>query len=145
VDAAKGMIAWAKENAVLSGLGSSPIRFIVDDCMKFVQREARRGKKYDAIIMDPPSYGRGPNGELWKLEDELYHLVEACMEVLSDEPLFFLINSYTTGFSPQVPANLLAYFFRDRKGRAASGELGLPIGNTSLILPCGTYARWWME
>ncbi len=142
VDASKGMVAWAKENLALSGLEKTPARFIVDDCLKFVQREARRGKTYDAIIMDPPSYGRGPNGELWKLEDELYGLVRACMDVLSAKPLFFLINSYTTGFSPQVPANLLMQLMRSGNGRISSGEVGLPIGESGMVLPCGTFARW---
>jgi len=142
VDASKGMVAWARENLAISGLESAPVRFIVDDCLKFVQREARRGKKYDAIIMDPPSYGRGPNGELWKLEDELYGLVRACMEVLSETPLFFLINSYTTGFSPQVPANLLLQLMGGGHGRISSGEVGLPIGESGMVLPCGTFARW---
>jgi len=142
VDASKGMVAWARENLAISGLESAPVRFIVDDCLKFVQREARRGKKYDAIIMDPPSYGRGPNGELWKLEDELYGLVRACMEVLSETPLFCLINSYTTGFSPQVPANLLLQLMGGGHGRISSGEVGLPIGESGMVLPCGTFARW---
>ena len=142
VDASRGMVSWARENLQLSGLEGSSVRFIVDDCLKFVQREARRGKTYDAVIMDPPSYGRGPNGELWKLEDELYGLVRACMDILGDNPLFFLINSYTTGFSPQVPANLLLHLMGSGLGKISAGEVGLPIGNTELILPCGTFARW---
>lgn len=141
VDASRGMVNWARENLALSGLGGAPARFIVDDCRKFVEREARRGRVYDAILMDPPSYGRGPGGELWKLEDELFGLVRACMEVLSDHPLFFLVNAYTTGFSPQVPANLLRSHF-GASGRIAAGEVGLPIGETDLVLPCGTFARW---
>jgi 23S rRNA (cytosine1962-C5)-methyltransferase len=142
VDASKGMTSWARENIHHSGLEGSSVRFIVDDCLKFVQREARRGKKYDAVIMDPPSYGRGPNGELWKLEDELYGLVHACMDVLAENPLFFLINSYTTGFSPQVPANLLLHLLRGSHGKISSGEVGLPIGDSEMVLPCGTFARW---
>jgi 23S rRNA (cytosine1962-C5)-methyltransferase len=141
VDASKGMVNWARENLGLSGLADSPVRFIVDDCKKFVEREARRGRTYDAIVMDPPSYGRGPNGELWKLEEELFGLVRACMEVLSDQPLFFLVNAYTTGFSPQVPANLLRSHF-GASGCITAGEVGLPIGETDLVLPCGTFARW---
>ncbi len=141
VDASKGMVSWAKDNLARSGLTPAPVRFIVDDCLKFVQREARRGKTYDAILMDPPSYGRGPGGELWKLEDELFGLVRACMTVLSENPLFFLINSYTTGFSPQVPANLLR-FLMGPEGRISAGEVGLPIGEGEMVLPCGTYARW---
>ncbi len=141
VDASKGMVAWARENLARSGLADAPVRLIVDDCKKFVEREARRGKKYDGILMDPPSYGRGPGGELWKLEDELFGLVEACLGVLSDEPLFFLVNAYTTGFSPQVPANLLRCLMRT-EGTITAGEVGLPIGETGMILPCGTFARW---
>ncbi len=143
VDAAKGMVAWAKQNLALSGLADAPVRFIVDDCMKFVEREARRGKTYDAIVMDPPTYGRGPNGELWKLEDALFDLIKSCMAVLSDDPLFFLVNAYTSGFSPQVPANLISFFLGNVGGSAQSGEIGLPIGTSNLILPCGSFARWW--
>jgi 23S rRNA (cytosine1962-C5)-methyltransferase len=141
VDASKGMVNWARENLALSGLAEAPVRLIVDDCKKFVEREARRGRTYDAILMDPPSYGRGPGGELWKLEDELYGLIKSCMSVLSDSPLFFLVNAYTTGFSPQVPANLLRAHLGG-SGVISAGEVGLPIGETSLVLPCGTFARW---
>ncbi len=143
VDASKGMVAWAKENAVLSGLGDAPIRFIVDDVLKFVARESRRGNKYDAIIMDPPSYGRGPAGELWKIEDEIFPLIEACMEILSSDPLFFIINSYTTGLSPVVMSNILNLTLGRRYGGdAKSYEIGLPITSSGLILPCGCSARW---
>ncbi|MGI6049622.1 MAG: class I SAM-dependent methyltransferase [Acetivibrionales bacterium] len=143
VDASKGMVAWAKKNVTLSNLADKPVRFIVDDCMKFVQREIRRGRVYDAIIMDPPSYGRGPKGELWKLEDELYPLVMALKEVMSDSPLFFLLNSYTTGFSPRVSANMLDLSLgRKYGGRIISDEIGLPVENSSIILPCGNSARW---
>ncbi len=143
VDASKGMVAWAKKNVSLSKLDDKPVRFIVDDCMKFVQREIRRGRVYDGIIMDPPSYGRGPNGELWKLEDELFSLVNTLRDVLSEKPLFFLLNSYTTGFSSQVSANMLELGLgRKFGGKVSCGEVGLPITDSSLILPCGTYARW---
>lgn len=143
VDAAKGMVAWAKENLTVSGLADRPVRFMTDDVLKFVQREFRRGKKYDAIIMDPPSYGRGPKGEIWKIEDALYGLVEECVNVLSDTPLFFLINSYTTGFSPAVVSNILSILIKGRyKGDVTNGEVGLPASNSDLILPCGIYGRW---
>ena len=143
VDASKGMVAWAKENVRLSGLSDKPARFIVEDCLKFVQREIRRGKFYDAIIMDPPSYGRGPNGELWKLEDELFSLVDVLKDALSDNPLFFLLNSYTSGFSSQVSANILSLAVKRNFGGIVShGEVGLPIAETGLVLPCGTFARW---
>lgn len=143
VDAAKGMVNWAKENIALSGLADRPVRFITDDCMKFVKREIRRGKKYDGVIMDPPSYGRGPNGEIWKIEDSLYHFVDQCMDVLSDNPLFFLINSYTTGFSPTVLSNILKQTVGSRyKGVYSSGEVGLPVSQSGMILPCGIYGRW---
>lgn len=143
VDAAKGMVNWAKENVALSGLADRPVRFITDDCMKFVQREIRRGKKYDGIIMDPPSYGRGPNGEVWKIENSLYSFVEQCMGVLSDKPLFFLINSYTTGFSPTVLSNILKQTIGSRyKGNYSCGEVGIPVKNSGLVLPCGIFGRW---
>lgn len=142
VDAAKGMVTWAKENASLSGLSDKPIRYIVDDCLKFVEREIRRGNKYDGIVMDPPSYGRGPKGEVWKIEDELFKIMEACAGILSDNPLFFLVNSYTTGFSPIVPANMLKILMSKYKGEVSCGEVGLPIGKGSLVLPCGIFARW---
>lgn len=144
VDAAKGMVAWAKENMHLSGLDNNNIRFIVDDCIKFVEREARRGNKYDAIVMDPPSYGRGPNGEVWKFEDSLYNLIESCLKILSDEPLFFLINSYTTGISNTVLNNILKMTILKKygNGKIESGEIGLPITRDNLVLPCGIYGLW---
>ena len=143
VDAAKGMVGWAKENAQVSGLGEKPIRWIVDDCRKFVEKEIRRGKQYDALIMDPPSYGRGPTGEVWKLEDSLYDFLELCTGVLSPEPLFVLISSYTTGLQPAVLTYLAETVFSRRfGGRAESRELGLPVENNSLILPCGAACRW---
>lgn len=144
VDAAKGMVEWAKENMHLSGLDNNHIRFIVDDCMKFVEREARRGNKYDAIVMDPPSYGRGPNGEVWKFEKSIYDLIIACMKVLSDKPLFFLINSYTTGVSCAVLNNILKMTILKKypDGNVEAGEIGLPIKRDNLILPCGIYGLW---
>ena len=143
VDAAKGMVAWGKENAKLSGLESAPIRWIVDDCGKFVEREIRRGRRYDAIIMDPPSYGRGPTGEVWKLEDNLYPFVELCAKVLSDQPLFVLINSYTTGLAPSVLTYILETVVSRRfGGRTDSQEIGLPVTETGLVLPCGATGRW---
>jgi len=146
VDAAKGMVQWAKENAELSGLGSAPIRYITDDVFKFVQREQRRGRQYEAIIMDPPSYGRGPNGEMWKLEENLFPFLESCMSILSDKPLFVLVNSYTTGFSPTVLGNLLQ-LSTSRKfgGKLDCGEVGLPITRSGMALPCGIYGRWESE
>ncbi len=143
VDAAKGMVNWAKENLSLSGLGERPVRFIVDDVMKFVQREVRRGRKYDAVIMDPPSYGRGPKGEIWKIEESLYGFVEQCKDILSDKPLFFLINSYTTGFSPTVLGNMLNVLLKGKyNGEISCGEVGIPSSSNELILPCGIYGRW---
>ena len=143
VDAAKGMVGWAKENMELSGLKDKPVRYIVDDVMKFVQREQRRGKTYDAIIMDPPSYGRGPNGEIWKIEDSLYSFVNECVKLMSDKPLFFLINSYTTGFSPTVLSNILNVTMGKKyKGSLSSGEVGIPVSSSGLVLPCGIYGRW---
>lgn len=144
VDAAKGMVEWAKENMRLSKLENNRIRFIVDDCLKFVEREARRGNKYDVIIMDPPSYGRGPNGEVWKFEDNIYNLVNASMKILSDEPLFLLINSYTTGISSTVLENILKTTILKKypKGSVEAGEIGLPIEKDNLILPCGIYGRF---
>lgn len=143
VDASKGMTAWAKENAALSGLGNAPIRYIVDDVIKFVEREKRRGNKYDCIIMDPPSYGRGPKGEIWKFEDEFYSLVCKCMEVMSDKPLFFIVNSYTTGISPTVVGNVLKLTVGKRfKGNVMADEIGLPIKSSGQVLPCGLTARW---
>ncbi len=143
VDAAKGMVAWAKDNAASSGLKDAPIRYIVDDCIKFVEREIRRGNKYDGIIMDPPSYGRGPKGEIWKFEDELYPLVEKCCQLLSDNPLFFIINSYTTGISHTVVANVLHMTVAKKyKGKVTSDEIGLPVEASKIVLPCGAATRW---
>ena len=143
VDASKGMTEWAKENMKLCGLGDHKIRFIVDDCLKFVQRESRRGNKYDVIIMDPPSYGRGPNGEVWKFEQNLDVLISACMEILSDKPLFFLINAYTTGISSTVLFNILKTTMEKKYGgKVEAGEIGLPITENDLVLPCGIYGRW---
>jgi len=143
VDAAKGMVQWAKENIQLSGLGERPVRFITDDVFKFVQREERRGNKYDAIIMDPPSYGRGPNGEMWKLENNLYPFLQSCTRIMSDNPLFVLVNSYTTGLSPTVLHNLLSMTMKSRYGGTlTSGEIGLPISRSGLTLPCGILGRW---
>ena len=146
VDAAKGMVQWAKDNARASGLEDAPIRWIVDDCAKFVEREIRRGRRYDAVIMDPPSYGRGPSGEVWKLEDSLYPFVELVSGVLSDEPLFVILNSYTTGLSPSVLTYILQTVIGGRfGGRTVSGELGLPVTRTGLALPCGAAGRWTRE
>ncbi len=143
VDAAKGMVQWAKENAALSGLSEAPIRYLVDDCIKFVEREIRRGNKYDAIIMDPPSYGRGPGGEVWKLEDKLYDFVDLCTNIVSDDPLFFIINSYTTGFAPGVIRYLCDRLLVPKfGGRTDVDELGLPVSQTGLVLPAGVTARW---
>ena len=142
VDSSKGMTTWAKENVESSGLREKPVRFIIDDVVKFVQREIRRGSKYDAIVMDPPSYGRGKNGEVWQFENNIADLVELCMQVLSDDPLFFLINSYTTGISSRVLANLLELNMKNYKGKITSGEIGLPMKNSNLVLPCGIYGRW---
>lgn len=143
VDAAKGMVAWARENAKTSGLEDAPIRWIIDDCAKFVEREIRRGKKYDAIIMDPPSYGRGPSGEIWKLEENLYPFVELVAGVLSDEPLFFIINSYTTGLAPSVLTYILeSIVTKKHGGHTESNELGLPVTVNGLALPCGAAGRW---
>ncbi len=143
VDSSKGMVTWAKENLKASGLENNPVRFIVDDVFKFVNREIRRGNKYDAIIMDPPSYGRGTNGEVWKFEENLEELVELCSKVLSDNPLFFLINSYTTGISSKVLENILSLTInKTHIGKVTSGEIGLPMTSSSLVLPCGIYGRW---
>lgn len=140
VDASKGMVQWAKENARSSGLADAPIRYLVDDCMKFVEREIRRGNKYDAIIMDPPSYGRGPGGEVWKIEDSICHFVRRCALLLSDNPLFFIINSYTTGLAPTVLSNLLQMCLP--AGKIESSEIGLNITASSMVLPCGATGRW---
>ena len=143
VDSSKGMVSWAKENMTASGLENRPIRYIVDDVVKFVNREIRRGHTYDAIIMDPPSYGRGANGEVWKFEENLPDLIELCSKVLSDKPLFFLINSYTTGISSMVLENLLNLtIVKKYKGKVIHGEIGLPMTNSPLVLPCGIYGRW---
>ena len=143
VDAAKGMVAWAKENAASSGLSDAPIRWIVDDCQKFVEREIRRGNHYDAIIMDPPSYGRGPKGEIWKIEDAIHPLVSLCSQLLSDKPLFFLINSYTTGFAASVLTYLLGLEVVSKfGGHVVSDEIGLPVTQSGLVLPCGSSGRW---
>ncbi len=146
VDAAKGMVAWAKENAAVSGLADRPIRWIVDDCLKFVEREIKRGHRYDAIIMDPPSYGRGPSGEIWKLEKDLYDFVKRCVAVLSDDPLFVIIYSYTTGLAPSVVGYLSDSLFSTRfGGSTVSSELGLPVTQSGLVLPCGATGRWTRE
>ena len=143
VDASKGMVGWAKENAKSSGLEDAPIRWIVDDCAKFVQREIRRGSRYDAVIMDPPSYGRGPGGEIWKLEDAIHPLVKLCAQLLSDKPLFFLINSYTTGLAPAVLTYMLSIEVKSKFGGSViSDEIGLPVAKNGLILPCGASGRW---
>jgi len=146
VDASKGMVTWAKENVVSSGLGDAPVRYIVDDVVKFVLREGRRGREYDAIIMDPPSYGRGPGGEVWKIENELYPLILNCMEILSKKPLFFLINSYTTGLSASILSNILTYtMVKKFGGSVESDEIGLPMQSNGLVLPCGISGRWKAE
>ena len=144
VDSAKGMIDWAKENAALSGVSDTGIRYIVDDCLKFVLREARRGSKYDAIIMDPPSFGRGPSGEIWKFEEKICELIEASIDILSDDPLFLTINTYTTGISKTVMENILKLTIARKfpNGTIEADEIGLPIEKNDLILPCGIYARW---
>ena len=143
VDSSKGMVSWAKENVISSGLQERSVRYIVDDVVKFVNREIRRGNKYDAIIMDPPSYGRGANGEVWKFEENICDLVELCKGVLSDNPLFFLINSYTTGISSTVLENILNLnITKTYGGKVTNGEVGLPMTNSKLILPCGIYGRW---
>ena len=143
VDASKGMVAWAKENAVSSGLADKPIRWLVDDCVKFVEREIRRGNHYDAIIMDPPSYGRGPGGEIWKIEDSIYDFVKLCTEVLSDDPLFYLINSYTTGLAPSVLTYMLSTEVKSKfGGTVISDEIGVPVSGNGLVLPCGASGRW---
>jgi len=143
VDASKGMVTWAKENAASSGLSEAPIRYIVDDCVKFVEREIRRGNKYDAIIMDPPTYGRGPKGELWRFEDELFSLIKKCNELMSDNPLFFIVNSYTSGISHIVVSNVLSYIIKNSHGgTVTSDELCLKMSSNDLYLPCGYTTRW---
>ena len=145
VDAAKGMVAWARENAAVSGLAEAPIRWIVDDCVKFVEREIRRGSRYDAIIMDPPSYGRGPKGEIWKIEDNVFPLIQLCSQLLSDAPIFFLINSYTTGLQPAVLSYMLSTALKRFGGNVAASEVGLPVTSNGLVLPCGASGRWWKD
>ena len=146
VDASKGMVATAKENAAISGLSEAPIRYIVDDCKKFVEREIRRGNRYDGIIMDPPSYGRGPSGEVWKLEDNIWEFVKLVSQVLSDEPLFFILNSYTTGLSASTMGYMLSEALCERYGGGVvSDELGLKVGRTGGVLPCGAVSRWSLE
>ena len=144
VDASKGMVTWAKENAAASGLANAPIRYLVDDCVKFVEREIRRGNHYDAIIMDPPSYGKGPKGEIWKIEEKIFPLVQLCTKVLADKPLFFLINSYTTGLQPAVLSYMLNLEIKSRfGGTVEADEIGLPVrGKQGLVLPCGASGRW---
>ncbi|HCT92905.1 MAG TPA: SAM-dependent methyltransferase [Lachnospiraceae bacterium] len=142
VDASKGMVSWAKENAASSGLSQAPIRWIVDDCVKFVQREIRRQNRYDAVIMDPPSYGRGPKGEIWKIEEAIHPLIGLCAQLLSDDPLFFLVNSYTTGLAPAVLAYMIATELKKLGGNVRSEEIGLPVTDSGLILPCGAAGRW---
>ena len=143
VDASKGMVTWAKENAAASGLADAPIRWLVDDCVKFVEREIRRGNHYDGIIMDPPSYGRGPKGEIWKIEEKIYPLVCLCEQLLSDNPLFFLINSYTTGLQPAVLSYMLgSAVAKKHGGHVQSEEIGLPVTSNGLVLPCGASGRW---
>ena len=141
VDSSKGMVTWAKENVILSGLQDRPIRFIVDDVVKFLEKEIRRGNKYDGIIMDPPSYGRGTKGEIWQFECNISDLIERAVKVLSNKPIFFLVNSYTTGISATVLENILKLNIPN-KGKIISGELGLPMKDSNLVLPCGIYARW---
>ena len=143
VDASKGMVGWAKENAASSGLADAPIRYLVDDCVKFVEREIRRGNKYDAIIMDPPSYGRGPKGEIWKIEESVFPFIKLSAQLLSDEPLFFLINSYTTGLQPAVLSYMLHTVLDPiHKGSVEAQEIGIPVKSNGLFLPCGASGRW---
>lgn len=143
VDASRGMVSWAKENAASSGLSGHPIRWLVDDCVKFVEREIRRSNRYDGIIMDPPSYGRGPKGEIWKIEDSIYSLIQLCAGLLSDQPLFFLVNSYTTGLAPAVLTYMLSTVLLPRYGgQVDAQEIGLPVSESGLILPCGASGRW---
>ena len=142
VDASKGMVTWAKENAASSGLADAPIRWIVDDCVKFVEREIRRGNHYDAIIMDPPSYGRGPKGEIWKIEESIHPLVKLCAQLLMDRPLFFLINSYTTGLQPAVLSYLIGTELKRFPGKVTADEIGLPVSSNGLTLPCGASGRF---
>lgn len=142
VDASKGMVTWAKENAISSGLKDAPIRWLVDDCVKFVEREIRRGNHYDAIIMDPPSYGRGPKGEIWKIEESVYPLIQLCRQILTDNPLFFLINSYTTGLQPAVLSYMISTVLGTANGTVTASEIGLPVSSNGLVLPCGASGRY---
>ncbi len=142
VDASKGMVTWAKENAISSGLKDAPIRWLVDDCVKFVEREIRRGNHYDAIIMDPPSYGRGPKGEIWKIEESVYPLIQLCSQILTDNPLFFLINSYTTGLQPAVLSYMISTVLGPANGTVTASEIGLPVSSNGLVLPCGASGRY---
>ena len=146
VDASKGMVTWAKENAVSSGLADRPLRWLVDDCVKFVEREIRRGNKYDAIIMDPPSYGRGPKGEIWKIEESIFPFIEKCSQLLNDDPLFFLVNSYTTGLQPAVLSYMINMAVGSKfGGKVEADEIGLPVSSNGLVLPCGASGRWSRE
>ena len=145
VDASKGMVNWAKENAASSGLSDAPIRWLVDDCKKFVERELRRGNRYDAIIMDPPSYGRGPKGEIWKIEDEVYDLITLCAQLLTNRPLFFLVNSYTTGLQPAVLHYMISTALKGFPGTVEADEVGLPVRASGLYLPCGASGRFWQR
>lgn len=142
VDASKGMVTWAKENAISSVLKDAPIRWLVDDCVKFVEREIRRGNHYDAIIMDPPSYGRGPKGEIWKIEESVYPLIQLCSQILTDNPLFFLINSYTTGLQPAVLSYMISTVLGTANGTVTASEIGLPVSSNGLVLPCGASGRY---
>ena len=142
VDASKGMVTWAKENAISSGLKDAPIRWLVDDCVKFVEREIRRGNHYDAIIMDPPSYGRGPKGEIWKIEESVYPLIQLCSQILTDNPLFFLINSYTNGLQPAVLSYMISTVLGTANGTVTASEIGLPVSSNGLVLPCGASGRY---
>ena len=142
VDASKGMVNWAKENAISSGLKDAPIRWLVDDCVKFVEREIRLGNHYDAIIMDPPSYGRGPKGEIWKIEESVYPLIRLCSQILTDNPLFFLINSYTTGLQPAVLSYMISTVLDTANGTVTASEIGLPVSSSGLVLPCGASGRY---
>ena len=142
VDASKGMVTWAKENAISSGLKDAPIRWLVDDCVKFVEREIRRGNHYDAIIMDPPSYGRGPKGEIWKIEESVYPLIQLCSQILTDNPLFFLINSYTPGLQPAVLSYMISTVLGTANGTVTASEIGLPVSSNGLVLPCGASGRY---
>lgn len=143
VDASKGMVTWAKENAAASGLSDRPIRWLVDDCVKFVEREIRRGNRYDGIILDPPSYGRGPKGEIWKIEEKIYPMIQLCEKILSDDPLFFLLNSYTTGLQPAVLKYMISSVIEKKRGGCTRAEeIGLPVTASNLVLPCGASGRW---